>query len=64
MKETQEILIKMGFKNPNDNVWQSDWFGVFILINTATPQDLAKFIYNRGLSVPQPSTKEPDNDKE
>lgn len=58
MKETQEILIKMGFKNPNDNVWQSDWFGVFILINAATPQDLAKFIYNRGLSAPKPADKE------
>ncbi len=48
MIETQEILIKMGFENPNDNVWQSDWFGVFLLIKIATPEDLAKFIYNKG----------------
>ncbi len=47
MKETQEILKQMGFENPNSNVWQSDWFGVFLLLETATPQDLAKFIYNR-----------------
>lgn len=49
MEETKEILRKMGFENPNDNVWQSDWFGVFILAPTATPEDLARFIYNRGL---------------
>ena len=48
MKETQEILLKMGFKNPNGNVWESDWFGYFILVDTATPQELAKFIFNRG----------------
>jgi len=48
MKETQDILIQMGFTNPNDNVWKSEWFGHFILVETATPQDLAKFIYNRG----------------
>lgn len=48
MTETQEILIKMGFINPNDNVWRSDWFGVFLLASTATPKDLAQFIYNRG----------------
>ena len=47
MKETQEILLKMGFLNPNNNVWKSDWFGYFILVETATPEDLAKFIYNR-----------------
>lgn len=49
MKETQEILIKMGFENPNGNVWKSEWFGVFILANTATPQQLARFIYDRGI---------------
>lgn len=47
MKETQEILLKMGFNNPNGNVWKSDWFGVFLLLKTVTPEDLAKFIYNR-----------------
>ena len=47
MKETQEILLKMGFENPNDNVWQNEWFGVFILLDTTTPEQLAKFIYNR-----------------
>ena len=50
MKETQEILIKMGFKNINNNVWQSEWFGVFILIKDATPEKLGRFIYNRGVS--------------
>jgi hypothetical protein len=49
MKETQEILIQMGFENPNDNVWKSEWFGYFILAKEATPEDLAKFIYNRGI---------------
>lgn len=48
MKETQEILIKMGFENLNNNVWKSSWFGVFVLASTATPEDLARFIYNRG----------------
>ena len=47
MKETQEILKQMGFENLNKNVWKSEWFGVFILLETATPQELAKFIYNR-----------------
>jgi hypothetical protein len=47
MKETQEILLQMGFKNLNTNVWESKWFGVFILLDTATPEQLAKFIYNR-----------------
>lgn len=47
MKETQEILLQMGFKNLNANVWQSEWFGVFILLKDATPEQLAKFIYNR-----------------
>ena len=47
MKETQEILLKMGFENQNGNVWKSEWFGVFILVDTATPEQLAKFIYNR-----------------
>lgn len=49
MDETKEILKKMGFENPNDNVWKSDWFGYFILAPTATPEDLGKFIYARGL---------------
>jgi hypothetical protein len=48
MKETQEILLKMGFENPNDNVWKSEWFGYFILVKNATPEMLAQFIYNRG----------------
>ncbi len=48
MKETQEILLKMGFENLNDNVWKSDWFGYFILAKDATPTELAKFIFNRG----------------
>lgn len=48
MEETQEILRKMGFENPNFNVWKSEWFGYFILVDSATPEDLAKFIYNRG----------------
>lgn len=30
MEEVKEILIKMGFKNINTNVWESEWFGVFI----------------------------------
>jgi len=47
MKETQEILLKMGFKNTSQNVWRADWFGSFILLETATPEELAKFIYNR-----------------
>ena len=50
MKETQEILIKMGFKNPNGNVWKSDWFGVFLLVSNVTPETLALFIYERGVS--------------
>lgn len=48
MKETIEILKQMGFVNPNDNVWTSELFGVFILLDTATPEDLALFIYDRG----------------
>ena len=47
MKETQEILLQMGFTNPNGNVWENDWFGVFLLLEDATPEQLAKFIYNR-----------------
>lgn len=47
MKETQEILLQMGFENPNKNVWKSEWFGVFLLLDTATPEELAKFIFNR-----------------
>ena len=47
MEETQKILMQMGFVNLNTNVWKSDWFGVMILLPTATPSDLAKFIYNR-----------------
>lgn len=50
MGNTQEILKQMGFDNLNNNVWKSDWFGTFILVKTATPEDLAKFIYNRGLA--------------
>ena len=48
MEETKDILLQMGFENPNDNVWKSKWFGFFILIETATPEVLAKFIYARG----------------
>lgn len=48
MKKTQEILRQMGFENPNDNVWKSEWFGYFILAKEATPQQLALFIYDRG----------------
>jgi hypothetical protein len=48
MKETQEILTKMGFININKNVWNSDIFGVFILHKDATPKRLAEFIYRRG----------------
>lgn len=48
MKETQEILIQMGFENPNNNVWKAEWFGYFILLQNTTPQDLALFIYDRG----------------
>lgn len=38
----------MGFENPNGNVWKSEWFGLFLLAKTATPKQLAKFIYDRG----------------
>ena len=48
MEETQEVLVKMGFTNINNNVWSSEWFGVFGLAPTATIEDLAKFIFNRG----------------
>jgi hypothetical protein len=48
MKETQSILLKMGFKNLNTNVYDSDIFGVFILHKDATPKQLAEFIYKRG----------------
>lgn len=51
MKETQDILIKMGFENPNNNVWKSEWFGIFILTKDATPEQLAKFIYNRSINT-------------
>ena len=50
MEETQSILLKMGFKNTNGNVWHSDWFGSFLLVPHSTPEDLAKFIYNRGFN--------------
>lgn len=50
MEKTQQILLQMGFNNPNDNVWKSKWFGLFLLLPTATPEDLARFIYNRGVS--------------
>lgn len=46
MKETQAILLQMGFLNPNKNVWKSEWFGHLILLDTATPEELAKFLYN------------------
>jgi hypothetical protein len=49
MKETQEILLKMGFENIGSNAWSSDWFGLFLLTETATPEELAKFIYHRGI---------------
>lgn len=49
MKETQEILKQMGFSNLNANVWEAEWFGVFLLAKTATPEELAKFIYHRGI---------------
>ena len=49
MKETQEILLKMGFSNLNTNVWESEWFGLFILSKHATPVDLVQFIYYRGV---------------
>lgn len=49
MEETQVILRQMGFINPNDNVWRSEWFGVFLLSKTATPEDLAQFLYYRGI---------------
>ena len=48
MEETQSILLKMGFENPNDNVWKSEWFGYFILHPLATPEELAQFIYKCG----------------
>jgi len=48
MKETQEILLAMGFENPNGNVWHSQWFGYFLLQEEATSQQLALFIYDRG----------------
>lgn len=48
MDETQKILIKMGFENTNSNVWKTEWFGYFILAEDATPEQLAKFIYDRG----------------
>lgn len=51
MKETQEILIQMGFENHFKNNWKSDWFGPMILLDTATPEDLAKFIYNRNRPI-------------
>ena len=50
MDNTQEILLQMGFENINTNVWNSEWFGVFILLDTATPEDLAKFIYHSGIN--------------
>jgi hypothetical protein len=46
----------MGFENTNKNVWYTDWFGHFILLDTATPEDLAKFIYNRGMSQSKTNT--------
>ena len=48
MEETIKILRQMEFENPNDNVWESEWFGVIILAKTATPQELAIFIFDRG----------------
>lgn len=46
MKETQEILLQMGFENPNSNVWESDWFGVFLLAKNSNPCRIIK-IYLR-----------------
>ena len=48
MEETIEILKKMGFDNSYKNVWESQWFGVFVLAKECTPQNLALFIYDRG----------------
>ena len=48
MKETQDVLVKMGFKNTHNNMWFADWFGYFVLHENATPEQLAEFIYNRG----------------
>ena len=58
MKETQEILIKMGFENPNNNVWRTDWFGVFFLDPEATPGQLARFIYARGARIERETNTE------
>jgi hypothetical protein len=49
MKETQEILKKMGFENQNDNVWKSEWFGYLLLAEDATPETFGRFIYDRGI---------------
>ncbi len=58
MKETQEILLLMGFENINNNIWTSDIFGVFILHKEATPKQLAEFIYRRGqTSIPKPEVE-------
>lgn len=48
MKETQDILIQMGFENIEKNVWRSEWFGHFLLLDNCTPEELAKFIFARG----------------
>lgn len=48
MEETQEILLQMGFENPKNNVWRSKWFGFFLLAADSTPEQLARFMYERG----------------
>lgn len=47
MKETQEILNKMGFVNTKNNVWEVEWFGYLFLAKSATPEDLAKFLFEQ-----------------
>ena len=61
MEETQKVLKQMGFENPNDNVWKSEWFGYFILAKEATPQQLALFIYDRGYNKGLKDTPNLDN---
>jgi hypothetical protein len=58
MKQTQNVLIIMGFENTNKNVWYTEWFGYFVLLDSATPDDLAKFIYNRGKGQSAQETSE------
>lgn len=51
MKETQEILRKMGFKNLYNNIWDSFAFGSFTLEPDMTPKMLALYLYNRDNEV-------------